>query len=458
MDYKDKYKKYVDNIEPRDDFEKLCKEMELKDNMKNNKKFMKYGLTFLASAVVIGGVVIGVTQLNKKDNKNEDPNKIVTLSLDSDNLLNNNISKLANTNESKSSVSLTVNADNKVVSVYGNDQLAKLVIVDEDLVGSNINDALKTIVDVEVNTGLIVKGNISASNNALEISVSAELSEEAQKYVNDLEKTIKDKLESLDIKANVEVVKDMALTEIKKEVKRIDPKADVEKMTYEEMLKVISIHHIEMSSLYSAQLEELYIDAKDYKIEFAEKEITKEVVNNLDETYVALKNAYSKAVDSLDDAIVALNNAKYDAIMAPDSNFQKAYKELNNKLNDLIIAKNTIDIDDTQAVIEYKVKKAAFETAITGMDLAKDGVDVLCKAAETVLVAAKNALETIEASLPSSIKDSVNEQLKKEETKLNELKDAAFNDFEKEHKEDITKLKNDLVAQKNQLIEAIKNA
>ena len=457
MDYKDKYKKYVEtNFKPQDNFEKLCKEMEI-NNMKNNnnKKYVKYGLGFLATAVVIGGVVVGFNFIGK-GNKTQQVDKLVTLTLNNDNMITDLASATPSFDDT--SITLSVDKNNKVYSVYGDDQLAKMVIVNESIIGKDVNEALKTIVDIEINTGLIIKGSISGSDNALEISVSAQLSEEAEAYLKQLKETVEQKITNSNIRATVETVKGIALEEIKKEVKEINPNLDVDKMTYEDMIKTIAIHHINMSSLYSEQLENLYYDAKDYKIEFAEKEVTKNIVNSLDSNYKLLKQAYSDAVEALDKAIIDLNKAKYDAIMSPESDFQKAYVELNNKLNDLIISKNTIDIDNNKEVIEYKAKKLAFETSLKAMDIASSSVDALCSLAETALKSAKDLLTSIEAKLPDSIKEQITNDLKKQEANINSLKDKAFQEFEKEHKEDIKKVKENLKKQKEALIEGIKNA
>ena len=213
MDYKDKYKKYVEtNFKPQDNFEKLCKEMEI-NNMKNNnnKNYVKYGLGFLATAVVIGGVVVGFNFIGK-GNKTQQVDKLVTLTLNNDNMITDLASATASFDDT--SITLSVDKNNKVYSVYGDDQLAKMVIVNESIIGKDVNEALKTIVDIEINTGLIIKGSISGSDNALEISVSAQLSEEAEAYLKQLKETVEQKITNSNIRATVETVKGIALEEL----------------------------------------------------------------------------------------------------------------------------------------------------------------------------------------------------------------------------------------------------
>ena len=455
--FEKKYKQYVENnFAPRDDFEKLSKKLNLKEKH-NMKKGMKYTVIGLTSACVVAGVAVGVTFGLK--NKDTSVNKVVTLSLDNDNLQN----LATNQKDNHTEIQLTVDENDKVVSVYGNDHLAKVVLVDQDLEGKDINEALKTIIDVEINTGIIIKGNVSANANSLSISVSAELSEETEKYLKEVKTEIEDYLKENNIKASVEEIQGMTLEAINKKVQEIDPSVDINELSYEEKLKIISIHYIEVSSLYSDALEDLYLDAKNYEIEFTEQQITKDIINGIDGLNEKAKAAYLKAYDAYakatNEVINSINDVRYELVVNPDGEFQNAYQKLNDALNEVIIARNELANDSTIGDAILSAKILAYNVALESFNAANLVVNASCDAAIKVLNASKELMKAAQDILfVDDVKDTLTKELKENEQKLNEAKDKFFNDFESEHKDDINKMKQELIKQKEALINAIKKA
>lgn len=451
-----KYKQYIDNnFIPEDNFEKLAKRMELKPTMKKN--YIKYGLMGLSSVMVIGCLYFGVTYF--MNSKAKDPTKLVTLSLDSD-----NVETLSTTDNNTTDITFAIDDNNRVVSVHGNNDIAKLVLVDEKLTNKKIDDALETIIDVEINTGLIVKGNVSKSANSLEISVSAELSDEANALLTKLHEDVSKKLSKENIQANIDKVEGKIIEEIQEEVLRIDPNANINRMSYEDMMKVISTHYIETSYLYLTSLEDLYTEAKNHEIKFAEKEVVLDAVDKIEEAYQYLRNQYQELYTSLEKHIDDVNDLRYHLIIDPNSSFQKAYQDVVKAKNDLIVLRNEIanmsddDLGKPIKQAELTVKLAAYNTALEALDTAKELVNAACDSTIELINKTVDAMKELEQKFPETIKDDINAALQEEENKVNEVKDKFFDEFEKAHKDDIEQIKAELKKQKDQLIESIKNA
>lgn len=451
-----KYKQYIDNnFIPEDNFEKLAKRMELKPTMKKN--YIKYGLMGLSSVMVIGCLYFGVTYF--MNSKAKDPTKLVTLSLDGD-----NVETLSTTDNNTTDITFAIDDNNRVVSVHGNNDIAKLVLVDEKLTNKKIDDALETIIDVEINTGLIVKGNVSKSANSLEISVSAELSDEANALLTKLHEDVSKKLSKENIQANIDKVEGKIIEELQEEVLRIDPNANINRMSYEDMMKVISTHYIETSYLYLTSLEDLYTEAKNHEIKFAEKEVVLDAVDKIEEAYQYLRNQYQELYTSLEKHIDDVNDLRYHLIIDPNSSFQKAYQDVVKAKNDLIVLRNEIanmsddDLGKPIKQAELTVKLAAYNTALEALDTAKELVNAACDSTIELINKTVDAMKELEQKFPETIKDDINAALQEEENKVNEVKDKFFDEFEKAHKDDIEQIKAELKKQKDQLIESIKNA
>ena len=89
------------------------------------------------------------------------------------------------------SVELMVDKDNKVISVTAlNDDAAVILQGEASIVGKESDDAVKAIVSLATDTGYIVKGEVSADENTVKISVSGDtkwakdLAKDAEKKVN----------------------------------------------------------------------------------------------------------------------------------------------------------------------------------------------------------------------------------------------------------------------------------
>lgn len=82
------------------------------------------------------------------------------------------------------SVELMVDKDNKVISVTAlNDDAAVILQGEASIVGKESDDAVKAIVSLATDTGYIVKGEVSADENTVKISVSGDT-----KWAKDLAK------------------------------------------------------------------------------------------------------------------------------------------------------------------------------------------------------------------------------------------------------------------------------
>ena len=126
----------------------------------------------------------------------------------------------------------------------------------------------------------------------------------------------------------------------------------VSEMSYEELLKVIQVYHLETSDIYSQKLEELYIDVKNSEISFTEKDSIKTLITNMDSAYQSFLAVYADLVDSLKTLSGNLENLRYNLLVDPNSDYQKAVNEVNNAKLELNALKQEIANLESPSVIK----------------------------------------------------------------------------------------------------------
>lgn len=363
------------------------------------------------------------------------------------------------------SVELMVDDQNKVVSATALNDDGSILIAGEAIVGMEAEDAVEYVVSLATETGYIVKGSVSASENEVKISVSGD-SKYAEQLRNKAEEKIEKFLEKHDIKGKVEkaeAAKLEALREIALSTS-LYTEEEINAMTEEQLYAVIKAGRIETALLATAEMREAYYRAKEYKISFAEREETAKVIEAMGGVYNFVHAGYKTALDAYSKTITAIDEFRYETLIDPESAYQKSLTELREKKAEYLKEKNY--------VAKLEVGGEEYEVASVKLQLTEEEYDKALAAYEKLGTEANAALEKlIEAmregekaliKLEENFSDNIKEELMAKaadiEAKLNAEKAEFFAEFEEAHKDDIKAMEADLVARKEALKESVKTA
>lgn len=345
-------------------------------------------------------------------------------------------------------VSLVVDSKGVVVSVKGENDEGKTIVLNEELEGKTIEEAVEIIITNEKESGFLLSGKVGNEENQISIKVSANKEKFQAKIEGKVEDTIVEVCEELNI--NETITKLEAYT--KEELEKLAVKyncylSDIEaaKMNYAELVNQVSLHHQEVKELVSVELENLYLSTKEYEWQFAEKEEVLEELDKLEEKYQEFKSAYRQIIEELKEVIVKLEETQFDLLVDPESDYQK-------KLNEYYDAKDALNEVKANLAAEGNYESSASQLILTGyektLELAKLSLDTVktlvektISAAKTVVESVIKSLEELEAKFPSELKPLVQEKLQMTQDQMNQQKDAFFAEFEAKYAEEIAAAK-----------------
>ncbi len=345
-------------------------------------------------------------------------------------------------------VSLVVDSKGVVVSVKGENDEGKTIVLNEELEGKTIEEAVEIIITNEKESGFLLSGKVGNEENQISIKVSANKEKFQAKIEGKVEDTIVEVCEELNI--NETITKLEAYT--KEELEKLAVKyncylSDIEaaKMNYAELVNQVSLHHQEVKELVSVELENLYLSTKEYEWQFAEKEEVLEELDKLEEKYQEFKSTYRQIIEELKEVIVKLEETQFDLLVDPESDYQK-------KLNEYYDAKEALNEVKANLAAEGNYESSASQLILTGyektLELAKLSLDTVktlvektISAAKTVVESVIKSLEELEAKFPSELKPLVQEKLQMTQDQMNQQKDAFFAEFEAKYAEEIAAAK-----------------
>lgn len=449
-------KSYFEDVLKHDDqYESIVKKANFQKREKKEKKeifnFMKMKniLKFaLPCLVVVAIAVVSIVLLtgNKNPNVEKETSAVVQLNVNP-------------------SISFVVSDDGKVLSVYGENDEGKMIISGEVFIDLSIEDAIEKVIELENQTGYLVSGNVSAEENKITVTIEGD-SEELLNQLNDKVNTaVQSICDELNIQENLEIAKTKAKENLVNRALKLDPTLTQEKaesMSSEDLVKYISACQIEKVSIPTEELEELYNSFKLQEIKLLEKEETKAVINTLDATYLNIKNSYNQMYNALVEAQKALNDTYVEWFIKEESAYQKALKGYHEAKTKVIVLENEISkMDDSDLMKNFKeIELAASKQALV---ICEQALDTAKAAAESIVnglnAAIETALENMEEfynNLPEEIKTKVTESLSNLETKINDIKDKAFDEFETKYKDEIENAIASLENQKQALIDSLK--
>ena len=435
------FKKYMEeNIHAEDNMAKTTKKVDLEPSKKSKKN--KALLTVIPATLAVAAIVVGVTFAipHGGADTNVAPKALVTVDVNP-------------------SIDFVIGDDDKVLSVHANNDEGKMIIEGEALVGKDFNTAIELIITAEKDSGYLVSGNAKFNSNTVKFSVSGELDADINKIQNDISNTITKVCKELKIQEKVEKVKSLTKVELQKAVAKIDQtleEAELNAMTYEELLTKLKEYQQEVVGLVSVELENLYNEAKNNEINFTDKEFTKKTIDATEGAYQELLKAYSTLVDSLKQASNSLEESRYNLFVKPDSDYQVALNKLFEAKNDAHkkkveisgLEENKDDLLIQAQMAKLKVLEAAVEGATNTLKLAGNVCETALTTAKTALDKIIEELEKLEATFPKEIKSKLESSLKEHEKAINTAKDKFFDDFEKEYAKAIETAKTKLEERK----------
>ena len=233
---------------------------------------------------------------------------------------------------------------------------------------------------------------------------------------------------------------------------------EVKEMTEEQLYKALAAGRIETAQLLTAEMRQAYYRAKEYRVSFAEKQATMDIINGMDETYRLALATYSTTLTAYSKAITDLDELRYRLLVSPDSDYQQALAKLRDAKEELLKEKKlmlTVKVNDekyAEISVSFKLSEENYNKMLKAVEDAGSAANRLMESAVTFLRQQETTLRELEAKFPEEIAGKLTAEAKNIENKINEVKDGFFAEFEKAHKSDIEQMEKDLEAKKQELI------
>ena len=165
------------------------------------------------------------------------------------------------------------------------DEEGKMLLVDEKVVGKEVDEAIEYIINIENETGYLVSGEFVSEPELNKITIQISVNDENIKNsLNEvINKAIETTCDKLHIKETVEWAEDITHQNLVELAMKADPtltSEEASKLTNEQLLDIIKLYQIETAEIYSVELEELYNQIKDYELQFTETEFVNETIKS----------------------------------------------------------------------------------------------------------------------------------------------------------------------------------
>ncbi len=359
------------------------------------------------------------------------------------------------------SVELMVNDKGKVVAVTALNDDGSILIAGEDIIGKTPEEATELLVKVSADTGYLIKGNMSASENSVKISVSGD-SEYADNLRQSIEAKAKEALDGLDIIGKVTRIKAAKIAELRAYVsdQALFDQDEVAEMDEKQLLAALAADRTETALLLTENMRSVYYSAREHRISYAERQATAEIINAMGGTYQLIYAAYKTAVDAYSASVDAIDGFRYKMLLSPDSEYQRSLSKLREAKTELLAQKNHIaslgvgSEEYMSASAALRICEEQYDKMLAAYEAVGDSLNERLAALVESLRKAEETLISIESKFSNSVKEELAAKAHKLENAVNDAKDSFFEQFEKEHAEDIAAAEQALKDQKNKLREA----
>lgn len=451
MKYTKKYKQDIlDKLSFEDSYNQIAKRIDFKPQ--NNTNIMKKGLK-IASGVLCLSIIVGVGAyfaITNSQTKVLSAKSFVKMDLNP-------------------SITLVVDENNKVVSVNGENNEGQMIVVDENIEGKTLEEAIEIILTIENQTGYLVSGNATIDDNKVSISVSVD----DEKIKDNMEKRISETVnrvyDELNVNGTLTYV-ETSIKDLKEELIKYNAYAQekIDSMNFEQVYEELKINYQEAAVMYSQEIIDLYNQAKIYEFKIAESDFTVKMIKDLGGIQAALLEgvfkAYEFSMDALKSGIDALNDARYNHFIKEDSLYQQANDELLLYKSEVIKFKNELAVNENLKEEQKAAIQSKLDAQLSLLNNVSASLSSLKVNAETVLIELENAINTlmnkvteIKDEIVSLLSIDVEKELSNKAVELdaylNTTKSEFFNNFETKYAEEIEASKQKLIEYKQSLID-----
>lgn len=440
-----------DNLKHEDQFDNIKSKLNLQNKSTEGKYyFMKKRNKFkfvLPCLVLLLCVVFGVVLLTNNSLQTEaKPVAVVQMDVNP-------------------SISFVIDDNNKVVSVYGENDEGKMIIINEEIIGLSLELAIEKVIKIENEAGYLITGNIETEKNNISFKIESDNENIVKEIETKINSCVVEICDELNIQQNINIIKAQTKEELVKRAMELDPTLTLDEAnskTTEQLILYISGCQLEKINIPTEQLEQLYNNFKTQQIRFVEKEETKKFIDSLDSTYQTFIENYDKLYNSLITAQQQLNDQYIKYFINETSTYQQALiKFQEQKLEVLKLENEVANMEDSpnKIILEQtlKTKKFALEAQLKSLELAKEATDKVLQLANETINYVLVKMDEFKSELPEEIKTKMNENLEDLENKINETKDNILSEFESKYKNQIEAAYNNSKQYKEKLIDQLKN-
>ena len=362
-------------------------------------------------------------------------------------------------------IEFMIDSNNKVIAVTALNDDGSVLISGEQFVGLDYEEAINNAMALAKSMGYLMKANTDNYVNEIKLSVSG-----ATRYAKGVKENITSNIQTFladnDISGTVKSLNAMTVEELRAEAVNtaMVTEDEAKEMDEKQLLKVISASRIETAELLTKEMREAYYRAKEHKISFVEREETLQAMEGLTGLYSTAYSLYSVALGIYSSALNALDEARYNYFVSPESDYQKALAELREKKAEILEDRNylltlnvngeeyaSVSLEITASEEEYDQMVDNLEQLGSNLNASLDQLVAKLRDAETALYDTYNKLP-----LPSDFNQTLKDKASELETKLNETKDKFFEEYEKDHKDDLDILIAQLAAEKQKILDSAK--
>jgi len=298
-------------------------------------------------------------------------------------------------------IEFILDGENKVVSVNAINEDGNVILSAEafvNVIGLDAGDAAKLFIDVCEDYGFIIKGNVKAGENEIDISISGD-TKKAEELYNNVKGKVEEFVNANDISATVTDLVNVGKAELEKLLAECAPyleQAEIEAMKQIDIVKELVASRKETAKMYSQELKNAFYQIKANALEIAEIELLKTKLGAIGQSAIELANK------TYTDLVAQIEATRASLLLSADSIYQKA-------------------------LIAYREAKAEylnFRNYVAGLE-----ESAVTQAIDTTLQSLKGILDSAQTALESAA-NAANESLNLAKAGLKEAHDAVISIIE----------------------------
>ena len=298
-------------------------------------------------------------------------------------------------------IEFILDGENKVVSVNAINDDGNVILSAEafvNVIGLDAGDAVKLFIDVCEDYGFIIKGNVKAGENEIDISISGD-TQKAKEIYDNVKGKVEEFVNANNVNVDINELVTLGKAELEKLLAECAPyleKAEIQAMKQIDIVKELVESRKETAKMYSQELKNAFYQIKANALELAEIELLKTKLGAIGQTAIDLANkTYTELVAQIEATRASL-------LLSADSIYQKALT----------------------AYREAKAEYLNFRNYVAGLDQS-----AVTDAIEATLQSLKGILDSAQTALESAA-SAANESLNLAKAGLKEAHDAVISIIE----------------------------